>query len=82
MNSNVKNSYKNNKDDFNGIWNRENKPSVVSDTAEKLYEEKPALGLKSKKVKPWGIRSIVLNFFVLIATQVLLSLVFLAVLAI
>lgn len=76
-----KSSYKKNSDkslEFEGIWKRDDRPARVAEQAEKLYEEKASLGLQYKKVKPWGIRSIVLNLIILLIVQVVLSLAFVA----
>lgn len=62
--------------DFAGIWDRDTKNENIENVAQELAETLPEKGGK-KRVKPWGIKSVFANFFVLIVTQVILSIVLL-----
>ena len=70
----------NEENDFSGIWNRDTKNQRITETAQGLAQNLPEMGA-TKKVKPWGLKSVFINFIVLIISQVGISLALIAIVA-
>jgi membrane protease YdiL (CAAX protease family) len=60
--------------EFTGIWDRANKKSDIIDQAEELVVPHAELGAKVKKRK-WGVKDVVINFFVFIFVQLVVVLI-------
>lgn len=56
--------------DFNGIWDRNNKKSDITNDAAVLAEIKPEVGAKKKT---WGIPSVLISFAIFLGLQVVVS---------
>jgi len=63
--------------DFSGIWDREDKNETFDKVAASLSEPLPEKG-GARRVKPWGLKSVVGNLLILLITQVALSIALLA----